>query len=83
MKMIMIFIIRIYQICLSPLIGKNCRFIPTCSEYAIDAINEHGILKGTYLSTKRILKCHPFHPGGLDEVETKERIHDKRSTKNR
>ena len=83
MKIIMIFIIRFYQICLSPLIGKNCRFIPTCSEYAIDAINEHGILKGTYLSTKRILKCHPFHPGGLDEVEPKERIHDKRSAKNR
>ena len=83
MKMIMIFIIRFYQICLSPLIGKNCRFIPTCSEYAIDAINEHGILKGTYLSTKRILKCHPFHPGGLDEVELKERTHDKKSTQNR
>jgi putative membrane protein insertion efficiency factor len=81
MKMIMIFIIRLYQICLSPLLGKNCRFIPTCSEYAIDAISDHGILKGTCLSVKRILKCHPFHPGGLDEVEPKKRIHDKKSTK--
>jgi len=54
--------------CISPLIGKNCRFIPTCSDYAIDAINSHGILKGGYLSIKRILKCHPFNKGGIDEV---------------
>lgn len=83
MKTIMIFIIRLYQICLSPFIGKNCRFVPTCSDYAIDAINEHGIFKGTYLSTKRILKCHPFHPGGLDEVPQKKRIDDTKNTKNR
>ena len=64
-------IIRLYQIALSPLLGKNCRFLPTCSQYAIDAINEHGIFKGAYLSSKRISKCHPFHKGGLDEVPKK------------
>ena len=63
-----IYIIRLYQIALSPLLGKNCRFMPTCSQYAIDAINEHGIFKGIYLASKRVLKCHPFHKGGLDEV---------------
>ena len=63
-----IFIIRLYQICLSPYLGKNCRFLPTCSEYAIQAIESHGIFKGIYLSSKRILKCHPFHDGGVDEV---------------
>jgi len=83
MKMIFTLIIRLYQICISPLIGKNCRFIPTCSDYAIDAINEHGIFKGAYLSTRRILKCHPLHPGGLDEAPKKEHAHDKNRTENR
>ena len=68
-----IYIIRLYQIALSPFFGKNCRFVPTCSQYAIDAINEHGIFKGIYLAGKRILKCHPFHKGGLDEVSKKGR----------
>ena len=68
LKKSFIYIIRLYQIALSPLLGQNCRFVPTCSQYAIDAINEHGIFKGTCLFGKRILKCHPFHKGGLDEV---------------
>lgn len=70
-KKIVILFIRLYQIVLSPLLGNNCRFVPTCSQYAIDAINEYGILKGIYLSTKRLLKCHPFCKGGLDEVPKK------------
>jgi putative membrane protein insertion efficiency factor len=65
---VLILIIRIYQITLSPFIGKYCRFLPTCSHYGIEAITRHGSLKGIYLTTRRILKCHPFHKGGIDEV---------------
>lgn len=68
---ILIFIIRTYQILLSPLIGKNCRFTPTCSEYAIEVLRNHGFFKGIYLTFKRILKCHPFHSGGVDKPPKK------------
>jgi putative membrane protein insertion efficiency factor len=61
-------IIRGYQVCLSPLLGPRCRFYPTCSQYAAEAISRYGLLKGTFLSSKRLLKCHPFHPGGIDDV---------------
>ena len=64
-------IIRIYQIFLSPLIGQTCRFHPTCSQYAIGALKEHGLLIGCWLTVKRILKCQPLHPGGLDPVPKK------------
>ena len=57
-----------YQILLSPLLGNNCRFDPTCSFYAIEAINSFGVLKGCWLAGKRILKCHPLHQGGFDPV---------------
>lgn len=61
--------IILYRRILSPLkIQPTCRFHPTCSAYAIEAITQHGVLKGTYLATRRILKCHPFHPGGFDPV---------------
>lgn len=63
-------IIRIYQRFLSPLMGPHCRFQPTCSHYAIEAINNYGILKGGLLSLKRILKCHPLNPGGDDPIPT-------------
>ena len=70
MKKAVIKVIRIYQLVLSPTLGSNCRFQPTCSQYAIDAVNEHGIFKGVFLSLKRIAKCHPFHPGGFDPVNS-------------
>jgi putative membrane protein insertion efficiency factor len=76
MKKILIFIIRLYQIFLSPLLGKNCRFAPTCSSYAIKAIDKHGAIKGTRLAIIRILKCHPFNPGGYDPVPDVEKKHD-------
>ncbi len=57
---ILIFIIKIYQFLISPLFGSKCRFLPTCSEYFIEALKNHGILKGFYFGIKRILKCHPF-----------------------
>ena len=69
MKYIFIFIIKIYQKIISPLLGPRCRFYPTCSEYAKEAILKKGILKGLFLSIKRILKCHPFHPGGYDPID--------------
>jgi len=60
--------IKIYQILLSPLIGPSCRFTPTCSNYAIEAINKHGPIKGFWLSIKRISKCHPWGDSGHDPV---------------
>jgi putative membrane protein insertion efficiency factor len=61
-------IIRLYQKWLSPLLGQRCRFYPTCSQYASEAIEHHGITSGAWLTIKRILKCHPLHPGGIDPV---------------
>ena len=61
-------LIRGYQVILSPVLGPACRFYPSCSEYALQAIERHGILKGIYLSVRRLLRCHPFHPGGIDLV---------------
>ena len=60
--------IKLYQILLSPLIGPSCRFTPTCSNYAIDAINKHGPFKGFWLAIKRISKCHPWGGSGHDPV---------------
>ena len=69
MKHILIFLIKIYRKYISPLLGPNCRFVPTCSEYALEAVEKYGFFKGGYLSIKRILKCHPFHPGGYDPLK--------------
>jgi putative membrane protein insertion efficiency factor len=62
-------LIRLYQMLISPLIPPSCRFTPTCSQYAIDAIELHGPLRGTYLATRRLLRCHPFNRGGYDPVK--------------
>ncbi len=70
----MIAFIRFYQIAISPLKPPSCRFYPTCSHYGLEAIERFGPIKGGYLTIKRLLKCHPFHPGGFDYVpEKKER----------
>ncbi|WP_144532885.1 membrane protein insertion efficiency factor YidD [Bacillus pumilus] len=71
MKKIFIGIIRFYQKCISPLTPPSCRFYPTCSNYGLEAIKTHGALKGGWLTIKRILKCHPLHPGGIDPVPPK------------
>lgn len=63
-----IFIIRIYKHTLSPLIPPTCRFTPSCSEYALEAISKYGFWKGSFLGMKRLLRCHPFCPGGYDPV---------------
>ena len=61
-------LIKVYRYTISPLLGQNCRFHPTCSCYAHQAIEHHGLAKGLVLSIKRIVKCHPLHPGGIDPV---------------
>ena len=68
MSRLLILCIRFYQIFISPLKLPTCRFYPTCSAYAIEAIQKKGPVKGTWLAIKRIAKCHPFHPGGYDPV---------------
>ena len=67
-QIIFIGLIRAYQLTLSPFLGPACRFYPSCSEYAYQAVMRHGPLKGLLLAVKRILRCHPFHPGGVDPV---------------
>ncbi len=69
MKYIFIFLIKLYKKFISPLFGRRCRFYPSCSSYALEAITKYGSIKGGYMSIKRILKCNPFHPGGYDPVK--------------
>ncbi len=76
--------IRFYQVLISPILGPRCRFTPTCSHYAIEAIKLHGILKGCWLAGSRLIKCHPFNEGGYDPVPTccvKKNISDKHVSK--
>jgi len=63
--------IKIYQYIFSPFLGCRCRFYPSCSQYAIEAVQQLGIFKGIYLSVRRLLKCHPFHTGGYDPIPKK------------
>jgi hypothetical protein len=67
-RAIPIFLITLYQRLISPLLPSSCRFVPTCSQYAKDAIEKYGIARGAYLAARRILRCHPFHAGGYDPV---------------
>jgi uncharacterized protein len=60
--------IRLYQRVLSPWLPHRCRFTPTCSQYTVEAIQKHGVVRGLWLGARRLLKCHPFHPGGYDPV---------------
>ena len=68
MRFVLKILIRAYQLLLSPLIGPCCRFYPSCSHYAIEAIESHGSLRGAWLTLKRISRCHPWHEGGFDPV---------------
>ncbi len=68
MKQLFLLLIKFYRVFLSPLKPPSCRYIPTCSEYALIAIEKYGALKGGWLAVKRILRCHPFHKGGYDPV---------------
>ena len=68
MRKILILIIRAYQYLLSPLMGPSCRFYPSCSCYAQTALEKYGVIKGGWLAVRRLLRCHPWHPGGVDPV---------------
>ncbi len=68
MRIILIALIRVYRYLLSPLLGPSCRFTPTCSCYAQDAIARHGAMHGGWLALRRLSRCHPWHPGGYDPV---------------
>ncbi len=68
MKSILLLLIRAYRYFISPFIGTNCRFTPSCSEYAMLAITKHGVARGSMLSVSRVLRCNPWHPGGHDPV---------------
>ncbi|MFZ9037253.1 MAG: membrane protein insertion efficiency factor YidD [Gammaproteobacteria bacterium] len=68
MRKILIILIRAYSYLLSPFLGNNCRYTPSCSQYASEAIETHGAMKGAWLAVRRIGKCHPWHAGGYDPV---------------
>jgi uncharacterized protein len=75
MRAVFVSLIRLYQWTLSPLLGPKCRFHPSCSHYALEAIQRFGILHGGWLTLKRLGRCHPWHPGGLDPVPATACLH--------
>ena len=68
MKALLLLLLRGYQYAISPLLGPHCRFYPSCSQYACEAVHRHGALKGSWLTLRRLGRCHPYHPGGFDPV---------------
>ena len=75
MRWLIIQLIRGYRFLLSPWLGNHCRYYPTCSSYAITAVERHGALRGSVMGLARLLRCHPWHPGGVDPVPEKESAH--------
>jgi putative membrane protein insertion efficiency factor len=73
MKSLLLLLLRGYQLGISPFLGQNCRFYPSCSRYAVQAIQQYGAWKGSALTARRLCKCHPWHPGGSDPVPEKMR----------
>lgn len=68
MNLLLRCLVRAYQLLVSPMLGPRCRFHPSCSHYALEALERHGTIRGSSLSLKRLLRCHPWHPGGYDPV---------------
>ena len=75
MKRLLLILLRAYKLGISPLLGQNCRFYPSCSDYAQEAIHEHGALRGSMMAGRRLCKCHPWHPGGFDPVPKSAKTH--------
>ncbi len=69
MRIVLVALLKIYKAAVSPLLPPSCRFVPSCSEYAREAIERHGAMRGTWMGARRLLRCHPFHPGGYDPVK--------------
>ena len=67
-RWLLVMLVRFYQFAISPMLPPACRYYPSCSNYAIEALERHGALKGSWLAARRILRCHPFRPGGFDPV---------------
>lgn len=67
--------VRGYQLLVSPTLGQTCRFYPSCSAYAVQALQQHGALRGTWLTVRRLLRCHPWNPGGVDHVPAPPSLH--------
>lgn len=82
MRKIFILLIRGYQIFLSPVFGQHCRYTPTCSTYAIEALQQHGAIRGSWLAIKRLVSCNPWHEGGYDPVPGCEHAHNEKSAEN-
>jgi putative membrane protein insertion efficiency factor len=68
MKTLLLLALRAYQYTIRPLLGAHCRFYPSCSEYAHEAVERHGAGRGSWLAARRLVRCHPYHPGGYDPV---------------
>lgn len=71
LKFLALKLLRAYQLLISPMLGQNCRFSPSCSNYSMQAIERFGFFKGSWLTARRLLRCHPFHPGGHDPIPEK------------
>jgi putative membrane protein insertion efficiency factor len=69
MRIILVSLLKFYKTTISPWLPQSCRFVPTCSEYAREAIERHGVLRGSMMGLRRLLRCHPFHAGGYDPVK--------------
>lgn len=78
MRFILINLIKVYRYAISPLLGYHCRFHPSCSSYALTALERFGFIRGVYLAVRRLLKCHPWHEGGIDPVPIQSNINNKR-----
>ncbi|GAB3407969.1 membrane protein insertion efficiency factor YidD [Massilia agilis] len=68
MSRLLVWLVRGYQLLVSPMLGQNCRFYPTCSNYAVEALRTHGAGRGSWLALRRVCRCHPWNPGGVDPV---------------
>jgi putative membrane protein insertion efficiency factor len=77
--LLLVLVLRAYQLLVSPMLGPTCRFYPSCSAYAVDALRTHGLFRGVWLTVRRLLRCHPWNPGGVDLVPPRAGRHPHRA----